>query len=131
MDTRDELKQIAQEKKFGPIECDCDGTCELAFKLAGNVHHYKDIWEKINDTHYDECPTAIAAHEHRKSTLCLCDKIEIANQSAEEPCGECDLCVNGHQACSRPISSSPAPEECLRCHNLAEACRCGAKAQLV
>ncbi len=91
------------EKKLVPAECDCDGTCELAFKLAGNVHHYRNIWEKIEDHHYPECPVAIAAKRKAKSTLCMCG----------------------------PLEKAKAPEECLRCHNLADACKCGAKAQLV
>ncbi len=104
MDTREDLAHYAIEKKFGPAECECDGTCELAYLIAGEVHHYKTIWEKIADNHYPECPVCIAAMEERNSTACLCDKIKAANYSAEE---------------------------CLRCHEMAEDCKCGRKAQLV
>ncbi len=76
----------------------------LAYDLNGETRYYKTIWEKIEDEHYAECPTSIAAGQKRPSTLCLCDKIEAAHKSAEE---------------------------CLRCHQFADSCACGAKAQLV
>ncbi len=67
-------------------------------------HYYSNVWQKIEDQHYPECPTSVAACGHRVSTLCLCDRIQEANDSAEE---------------------------CLRCHQFADSCSCGAKAQLV
>lgn len=67
-------------------------------------HYYADAWQKIEDNHFPECPTSIAAHNHRISTLCLCDHIQEANESVKE---------------------------CLRCHNLADSCPCGDRAQLV
>ncbi len=91
------------ERKLGPAECDCDGTCELAYTLAGQVRHYRDIWEKIDDLHYPECPTAIAAKSRLKSTCCMCGPLEKAREA----------------------------EECLRCHQLAEICKCGERAQLI
>ena len=104
MDDRRDRAEYAIEKKFGPAECECDGTCDLAYKIGETVYHYKDVWAKIEDKHYPECPTSTQAKKRLKSTLCLCGEIEKANRSAQE---------------------------CLRCHNLAEACKCGAKAQLV
>ncbi len=103
MDDRTDRAHNRIERKFGPAECDCGGTCELAFLLNGNVRHYRDIWEKIEDLHYAACPMAIAARKRLKSTLCMCGPLEKANE----------------------------PEECLRCHQLAVDCRCGSKAQLV
>ncbi len=103
MDTKRDIAEYATEKKYGPTDCLCDGTCELAFMIAGEVHHYRDVWEKIADLHYPECPVCIAAKKKLKSTLCMCGPLEKAME----------------------------PEECLRCHNLAELCKCGAKAQLV
>lgn len=80
---------------------------ENLFMMEGNDGrriYYADIWVKIADNHFPECPVSIAAVKKLKSTLCVCDKIEEANKSAEE---------------------------CLRCHNLAANCKCGKKAQLV
>lgn len=104
MDDRRDRAENKIEKKFGPPECDCDGTCDLAFFIGENVHHYADKWEKIEDHHYPECPVAIAAKKKIISTLCVCGEIEKANKSAQE---------------------------CMRCHNLAADCKCGMKAQLV
>ncbi len=83
MDDRRDVAGYAVEKKAG---CDCSGTCELAFKIAGTVYHYKNIWEKIVDEHFPECPTAVSARKGLKSTLCYCDKIEKAQEevAAEE-----------------------------------------------
>lgn len=77
---------------------------ELAYTLNGEIRHYKNIWEKIGDEHYPECPTSIAAGKKLKSTVCVCAEIKIANDSADE---------------------------CLRCHQFPEFCKCGKKAQLV
>lgn len=77
---------------------------DLSYQLNGETHYYKNVWEKIQDEHYPECPVSIGAGHQRKSTCCLCDKIAIANKSADE---------------------------CVRCHNLVEACACGVKAQLI
>ncbi len=76
----------------------------LAYELNGETLYYKDKWEKLEDEHYPECPVSIAAGKRRISTLCVCDEIKKANDSAKE---------------------------CLRCHNLAELCKCGVKAQLI
>ena len=79
-------------------------TIDLTYELAGEVREYKNIWEKIEDEHFPECPTSVSAARQVKSTLCLCLQLEDANRDARE---------------------------CCRCHNLASDCGCGAKAQLV
>lgn len=78
----------------------------LAYKNTpdGETHHYKNIWEKIADEHYAECPATIAAKKHLPCSICYCPAIEEGNASAEE---------------------------CSRCHNLAPDCKCGKKAQLI
>lgn len=113
MDTREDLAQYAIEAKYGPTDCNCEGgdgysekpfLCGLSFQLNGETHHYRDSWEKMQDSHFPECPVSIAAGERRISTLCVCAELAKANDSAEE---------------------------CVRCHNLAADCRCGKKAQLI
>ncbi len=86
MDDRTDRAYYAIERRLGPLP------------------EEPSVWDTIEDEHYPQCPKAVAARKKLPSTLCLCDKIKIANDSAEE---------------------------CLRCHNLVAECRCGAKAQLV
>lgn len=66
------------------------------------ARYYKDQWEKIQDNHYPECPVSIAAGKKLISTCCMCPQIEAAQKEADE---------------------------CLRCHQFPEFCKCGVKAQ--
>lgn len=83
------------ETRHSPAQDD-----SLAYTLAGQTRYYHNVWEKIEDNHYAECPVSIAARGQRKSTLCMCAELEAA-------------------------------EECLRCHQFPEFCKCGKKAQIV
>ena len=44
----------------------------------------KDSYLQIEADHYAECPMAIAARDQRKSTLCVCEMLEVAKASVEE-----------------------------------------------
>lgn len=107
MDDRTDLAQHRIEKKYGPAECDCNGDCELAFTLAGEVHHYKNLAEKEDDRdHHPYCPM-ITVISPGKSSLCLCAELRKADLAGDD-------------------------RECLRCHSLAPDCRCApGKEQLV
>lgn len=84
MDDRTDSAFYSIEKKFGPAECDCEGTCALAYRIGDNIHHYRDSWEKISDQHFPGCPVSIAADRKQISTLCLCSEIEQAEKWAED-----------------------------------------------
>lgn len=64
MDDRTDFAYYAIERKYGPLP-------------EENTH-----WEGIIETHYDECPMAIAAHKKIKSTLCVCKELGIAEMDA-------------------------------------------------
>lgn len=57
------------------------GNSALSFKVGGRIFYYRDQWEKIEDEHYKECPTAIAARKKTLSTVCECGHIEMAENS--------------------------------------------------
>lgn len=109
MDSLDEARQIDQERRLGPAECGCDGTCELAFTLGGEIHHYRDVWGKIEDQHYAECPMSIAAAKKLRSSCCMCGPLEKALKDAK----------------------IDEDAECQRCRMFGSACKCGSKSQLV
>ncbi len=109
MDTQRDIEEAKIEKKFGP-EPDADLLVPGTENSVYGARYYKNVWEKILDEHYDECPTAVSARKHLKSTLCYCAQLEKAKNAA---------------------LTEIAGEECQRCHNLAADCKCGSKAQLV
>ncbi len=78
--------------------------------VYGDRHYYNNVWEKILDRHYPECPTAVSSRKQLKSTLCYCKQIEDAETAAVAE-----------------ITNDP----CLRCHQSPEFCKCGARAQFI
>ncbi len=110
MDTARDIAENEADRKYGKIE-DESLFCE---ERNGVRSYYRNIWDKILDEHFAECPTAVSARRQVKSTLCYCSQIEEANTAAQ-----------------KEILAAVNAEECLRCHNLVADCKCGAKAQLV
>jgi hypothetical protein len=109
MDTQRDIEEAKIEKKFG-AEPDADLLVPGTENSVYGAQYYKNVWHKLLDEHFDECPTAVSARKQVKSTLCYCAQIEAANNAA---------------------TAEIAAEECLRCHRLAPDCKCGPKAQLV
>lgn len=85
MDDRTDIAMNYLDKKYGILpDCDCDGDCELAFIVGGEVSHYKDKWEKIADDHCEGCPVGIAADKKQISSLCLCKELAEAEKWSQE-----------------------------------------------
>jgi hypothetical protein len=86
---KDKIRQDAMDLKcdYTGLDCGCseDHKCDLSFEIVeGELRHYKNQFEKIEDEHSPECPTSIAASKGRLSTLCVCDMIETASIAVKE-----------------------------------------------
>jgi hypothetical protein len=73
---------LDKEMPYCP-HCHDNNDPDLAYEINGNTYYYKSKWDMIIDNHFDECPMCIAAKEHRKSTLCVCDLLQNAWEQVE------------------------------------------------